>query len=273
MKFEKNSPLIQLPSLTIAISTVAENLSKFIRTFKFSNLINADEVIIVIQGVVSKEEISKLSKNYIIIRDDKTGLSASRNIAIFRSSCDYIWFFDDDIILYKDSISALKKKIAKNKMDLYTIRMNYSDNNLPYKIYSDRLNMLRRDSLRVSSVELIASKKFLLINNITFNENLGLGTNFPSCEENIFYLDIYDNKANIVHIDDYLISHHYVNRKKSHFSNPSILFAKGIFCKRYGGVFGFMILIYFAFKSMSVDINIRLLIQLFKGYVHGKKYI
>ena len=151
--------------------------------------------------------------------------------------------------------------------------MNYENTETPYKRYSNRVGIKRMHSLKVSSVELIASRQFLNDKNIKFNKNIGLGTIYPSSEENIFYLDAFDNNAKINHINEYLIAHPYIDRKKNHFSNPNILFAKGIFCKRYGGFFGFIILLYFAFKVFSVSINLKLLIHLLNGYFDGKKYI
>ena len=273
MKLENSNLVNELPSITISISTISKNLFKFIKTFNFSNLVHANEVIIIVQGEIFDEEIYKIDKKFIIIQDENIGISNSRNIAISNASCDYIWFLDDDIIMYKNSILSLKKHIAKNLSDIYTVRMNYENTETPYKRYSNRVSIKRMDSLKVSSVELIVSRQFLNDKNIKFNKNIGLGTMYPSSEENIFYLDAFDNNAKINHIAEYLIAHQYIDRKKNHFSNPNILFAKGIFCKRYGGVFGFIILLYFAFKVFSVSINLKLLIHLLNGYFDGRKYI
>ena len=273
MKLENSNLVNELPSITVSISTISKNLYKFIKTFNFSNLVHANEVIIIVQGEIFDEEIYKIDKKFIIIQDENIGISNSRNIAISNASCDYIWFLDDDITIYKNSILLLKKHIAKNLSDIYTVRMNYENTEIPYKRYSNRINIKRIDSLKVSSVELIASTQFLNDKNIKFNKNIGLGTMYPSSEENIFYLDAFDNNAKINHITEYLIAHPYIDRKKNHFSNPNILFAKGVFCRRYGGVFGFIILLYFAFKVFSVSINLKLLIHLLNGYFDGRKYI
>ena len=273
MKINNFKFVNQQPSITIGISTITENLSRFIKTFNFSNLVHANEIIIIVQGEILDEEIYNIDKNFIIIQDENIGISNSRNIVIAKASCDYIWFLDDDIKIYKNSILSLKNHIAKNMSDLYTIRMNYKNNTIPYKTYRNRINLKKRDSLKVSSVELIASKQFLNDKNIKFNKNIGLGTKYPSSEENIFYLDFFDNNAQINHINEYLIAHPYIDRKKNHFSNPNILFAKGIFCKRYGGVFGVIILLYFTFKILSISLNYKLIVCLLNGYYKGRKYI
>ena len=55
------------PSLAVIISTIEENLDSFITHFSFKNLKNADEVIIVIQGLKEKSVIPELSSFKIII--------------------------------------------------------------------------------------------------------------------------------------------------------------------------------------------------------------
>ena len=95
------------PSLTIVISTVEENLESFKRNFQFKNLNNADEVIIVIQGVKKKRIYLELS-SFIVVNDKNYGLSRSRNIGIENSSSDFIWFLDDDVTLIENGIDKIK---------------------------------------------------------------------------------------------------------------------------------------------------------------------
>ena len=57
MKLENSNPVNELPSITISISTVSKNLFKFIKTFNFSNLVHATEVIIIVQGEIFDKEI------------------------------------------------------------------------------------------------------------------------------------------------------------------------------------------------------------------------
>ena len=122
------------PSLAVIISTIEENLNRFITNFSFKNLKNADEVIIVIQGLKEKSVIPELS-SYKVISDENYGLSISRNIGIKNSSCDFIWFLDDDVVLIEDSIDKLKSHLEINySFDLHTVRMKYLDG-IPYKNY------------------------------------------------------------------------------------------------------------------------------------------
>ncbi|MDG1224472.1 MAG: hypothetical protein P8O00_07815, partial [Candidatus Marinimicrobia bacterium] len=52
----------------------------------------------------------------------------------------------------------------------------------------------------------------------------------------------------------------------AHFSNISILKAKGMFCVRYGGLLGFLIFIYYLVKCIQISKNYKLSLALFKGY-------
>ena len=64
------------PSLAVIISTIEQNLNSFITNFSFKNLKNADEVIIVIQGLKEKSVIPELS-SFKVINDENYGLSSS----------------------------------------------------------------------------------------------------------------------------------------------------------------------------------------------------
>ena len=253
------------PSITVAISTIAVNVDRFISSFFFLPLIDADEVIIVIQGMKDKVSQPKL-KDYTIIYDDQYGLSRSRNIAIENSECDFIWFLDDDVLLMTDCVKKIKKNLAlNNNPALQTVRMKYLDGK-PYKNYTKKKILGRIGSLRVSSVELVVSKNFLLKNHIRFNENLGLGSRFPSVEENIFFLDVFDKGGLVLHFPEFLLKHEFIDRKAMHFSNSAILKAKGMFCSRYGGFIGFLIFTYYLIKCMIVSGRLKLMLSLYQGY-------
>ena len=259
-------------SITVSISTIAKNLDRFCSSFSFQPLEAADEVIIIIQGMKDKTSQPKL-KDYTIIYDDQLGLSRSRNIAIEKSKCDFIWFLDDDVVLNSNCIINLKKYLEFNKyVSLFTVRMSFLDDS-PYKNYTNKKILGRLGSLKVSSVELVVAKEFVLKNNIRFNEGLGLGSKFPSTEENVFYLDIFDKDGLIIHFPEFLLKHEFINRKEAHFSNISILKAKGMFCFRYGGILGFLIFIYYLVKCILISKSYKLSLALYKGYKNSEGVI
>ena len=260
------------PTITIAISTIAKNFETFINNFQFSSCLDADEVIIIIQGKVDKSKTNKLNKNFIVILDDGIGVSRSRNIGILNASSDYIWFMDDDISLNHNAIPTIKKYMLECKVDIFTIRTLCLNTGTPYKVYPNKDKLTRLNIIGISSVEIIASRQMLINSKVTFNESMGLGTNYPSCEENIFLLDSFDLGACLIHIPEFLQKHPQVNFKND-FIDKNTLFAKGIFCNRYNGMTGLLLMLYWVVKSLWSGSPIRHSINLIYGYKSARKIL
>ena len=257
------------PTLSIVISTIDKNFEKFVKNFQFGKLKNADEVIVIVQGAGKLLHHSELASFNVIV-EKSYGLSLSRNIGIENSSSDFIWFLDDDVYLFDYSIDKIKDHLSRNpSIDLHTIRLECF-NNKPYKKYPNKHSLNRINALGISSVELIVSKEFVIKNNVRFNKNLGLGSKFPSTEENIFFLDLFDKGGLVSHYPEFLLKHEYIDRKISHFKNEFILKAKGAFCRKYGGLTGFLILGYYSLKCLFVSRNFLIMLNLFFGYVHAQ---
>ena len=255
------------PSITIAISTIACNFESFISIFNFSSLSDADEVIIVIQGESDNLFLDKLEQKYIVIIDKGLGVSRSRNLALERSQSDFIWFMDDDVIIKENAIMKVKQYIEEGTADIYTVRTMCGEINHPYKNYSNKTRLKRRDIVSISTIEIIASRQYIIDSQVKFNASMGLGTKFPSCEENIFLLDLFDLGAEIQHIPEYVQNHPYINRTIS-FSNPDILFAKGVFCKRYNGLMGVLLLLFWLIRASWNGARFRDSFQLVAGYLY-----
>ena len=256
---------IILPTITVAISTIAENMGRFLNNFPFESLRDADEVLIIIQGILDSKPM-EFSNKYTIIEDNSKGVSRSRNIGLLHANCDYIWFMDDDILLNNDAIITVKNYILKYNADIFTVRMQTFDRDAPYKNYPNKHILDRGDIINISTVEIIASRGFILESKVRFNESLGLGTKYPSCEENIFLLDLFDLGAEMIHIPEYVQKHPFVNRRTMHFTDPNILFAKGVFCKRYNGFMGIILMFLWICKSLICGANFKDSINLVYGY-------
>lgn len=260
------------PSITIAISTIACNFESFISIFNFSSLSDADEVIIVIQGESDNLLLDKLEQKYIVIIDKGLGVSRSRNLALERSQSDFIWFMDDDVIIKENAILKVKKYMEEGTADIYTVRTMCATTNNPYKNYSNKMRLKRRDIVSISTIEIIASRQYIINSQVKFNASMGLGTKFPSCEENVFLLDLFDLGAEIQHIPEYVQIHPHINRTLA-FTNPATLFAKGVFCKRYNGIMGAFLLLFWMIKASWNGARFRDSIQLVSGYLSGNKIL
>jgi glycosyltransferase involved in cell wall biosynthesis len=254
-----------ITTLSIAISTVSHNFDKFINQFKFENLNQADEVLVIIQGSSSIDIPKGFNDKYKIIKEPGYGLSRSRNKAIMSSTCDYIWFLDDDISIDENSIPMIKAAMEGKSHEVFSTRMFIDANLTLYKNYPKEGLLSKKDIISISSVEIIVFRQFLLKHNLYFNINFGLGTQYPSCEENIFLLDLYKNGASIYHLPISPHRHPYVDRTKD-FTRPGVLFAKGVFCNRFGGALGLILVFWWIIRSFYYSKSIRLSKYLLKGY-------
>jgi hypothetical protein len=78
-------------------------------------------------------------------------------------------------------------------------------------------------------------------------------------------LDLFDLGAEIIHIPEYVQKHPKVDRAEL-FTNSNILFAKGVFCKRYNGFMGIILMFLWMCKSLIYGANFRDSFNLVHGY-------
>ena len=169
------------------------------------------------------------------------------------------------------SYNPERKRILQTYKDNGKVHEVFQINH-PYKNYSNKTRLKRRDIVSISTIEIIASRQYIIDSQVRFNASMGLGTKFPSCEENIFLLDLFDLGAEIQHIPEYVQNHPYINRTFS-FLNPDILFAKGVFCKRYNGVMGVLLLLFWLIRASWNGAGFRDSFQLVSGYLYGNKIL
>lgn len=252
--------------LTLAISTVFQNLDAALRVFEgLSERYSSDvELLIVCQNDLgySHQTISDGVKIYYL---QGKGLSKSRNYAIQKSSGKYIWFLDDDVIL-KDKFIDEFIAGSFSTFDIIFAKIYCSDADSPYKKYS-RERLKRHDMLRVSSIEIIASRCFLSSHNVTFDECLGLGAKYPSGEENIFLLNCFDKGGRFLDVDDYCIYHPCLEEKREPkflWSKQGYAYSKYNVAKSLGGVLGIAYAVKTLSKAMIAGVSLFHVFQFFK---------
>lgn len=114
----------------------------------------------------------------------KKGLSHSRNIGLQYASGDYILLGDDDATYDSNVLNIAQSYLDKfdfisggvyepgtNKLTNYT------------KVKENKIIKRYNFCKLITSISIIVSKKLIDKNRIRFDENLGLGTDFSSCEE------------------------------------------------------------------------------------------
>lgn len=190
------------------------------------------EVICAIQG--NFEAVNDLLLKYSfpikVLHLNRRGLSFARNEALKLVSkyAKFVTLSDDDcwypphtvdrvLELGKDFNGCLCFQIFDPKIKEY------------YKHYNVAFdgNVSSRKSLKVSSIEIFISKE-IIDTEIRFDERFGLGTNYPSGEENIFLFDIIKKGGTIKYFPEIIVFHLKPNWKNKEyiFKGKGALFAR-----------------------------------------------
>ena len=230
-------------TFSIIISALGVNLHKINHWISSEILEKIDDFIIVVQDSSGyNQEINNLKDlGCKVIIDNKLGLSRSRNLGIDACESYFFWILDDDVYTDLSMIDIILKTILSHKADIYGFRIAKDKNKNLYKKYSDRKNIDRLHSLKLSSIELVVSNNFIKNKLIRFNENFGLGSKYPNCEENLFLLDCFDKGAQIIHIPEIIVIHSNLGSGYLKIDNNALI-AKGYVCRKLGLIGFFVIL-------------------------------
>ena len=258
-------------SLTIIISALGKNLYK-IDNWISSDILNAvNEIIIVVQKPENFEPEIKKLKNIgcKVFIDNQLGLSRSRNIGIRNCKSDFFWILDDDIYTNLNMIESILDQIKFNQADIYTFRIaKDKTGNIMYKKYSNNPKVSKLRLLQTSSIELIVSKKIINKYNIFFNENFGLGSKYPMCEENLFLLDYYQKNIKIIHIPKVIVVHEDIGSGYAPINNNSLI-AKGYVCQKFG-LIGLLVILRWYFRIIIKYQKFSSIRYFLKGYLIKK---
>ena len=176
--------------ITIAISTTSKKFDQIILPYRDKEV----NYLIIVQGVMNEKSIETPSQlkhrgdaNFIYCSE--LGLSKSRNIAIDRSTGDYLQFMDDDVAINVSGIKSLVTYMKENQCHIATGTYITTSGLVPkkYRVSPFRHNFFT--AAHVSSIEICVHRKFILTKSIYFDSNFGLGSKLPSGEEFIFITD------------------------------------------------------------------------------------
>ena len=255
-------------NLAIIISALGKNL------YKINNWISADilntvnEIIIVVQKSENFEAEIKKLKNIgcKVFIDNQLGLSRSRNIGIKNCESDFFWILDDDVYTNLNMIESILDQIKSNKADIYTFRISRNKRcDIMYKKYSNNPKVSKLRLLKISSIELIVSKKIINKYNIFFNESFGLGSKYPMCEENLFLLDYYQKNIKIIHIPKVIVVHENFGSGYAPIDNNSLI-AKGYVCQKFG-LIGLLVILRWYFRIIIKYQKFSSIRYFLKGYL------
>lgn len=197
-----------IPVSIIMVVNGQESLSSIL------NMVNNDKIELVIldndkedNSTINVEELSKEYQNINLIKlkDNKVNLANIRNIGIKESNGKYILFIDSkdeinvdnllEIVEYanKQDLDAVKcpiKVVKDNKVDFHDLMSGDNKNQLEIV----RMVMARQNT----TLDLILKRKFLIKNNVSFNEKCNFGI------KTLFYADFFEHKPKIEYYNSYI---------------------------------------------------------------------
>jgi len=252
--------------LEIAISTNKKNIDFLINRIK-GQIFNPYIIFTIIWQTEYKNKNEEWIKDNIrVIKSNEYGLSKSRNKAIESAKGDILLFSDDDIYyeanIY-DTITMAYKTLPD--ADIITFKA-YTANKKPFKKYPNKYfkhNIL--SIMHVSSWEISCKPKRIKEVGLKFNELFGLGSVFPSAEENLFLLDALRKGLNIYFYPEFIVTHP-SSKTSSHNFSPKILKSKGAFFYEVFGKLSYLLIPIFALKKINIEPNIfKSMFYMFKG--------
>lgn len=241
---------------------------------KLSKGLGEISVVILSQG----EEVDSMDFPFdgvTLVKSKSLGLSRSRNALIKYLHGEYIWLVDDDVVINGLCLDVVMSKLhGPDNPDVLIGRIECSDTEKCeyYKNYKARRGLA--GLLKTSSIELIMNKDFIVRNNITYNEILGLGAKYPCGEENYFLVECWINKARVFFYDETFIYHPCSEKGLSnlkYFSTKNHLMSRVLLTKKLPLRFS----IFYAFKILIILIikkrDIKMALFFIKALLRGKK--
>ncbi|WP_373117852.1 glycosyltransferase family 2 protein [Holdemania massiliensis] len=124
----------------------------------------------------------KMFSNYKVIRQVNKGLASARNIGLKQITSEYVIFVDSDDVVHKDFLKTLRDNMRKND-DMSICSFSYIKEQRSELLHVTRANIIElttEDFLRsylyrdksLLVVSILFRRKFLIANNLFFNENM-----------------------------------------------------------------------------------------------------
>ncbi len=229
------------------------------------------DVLVVNQNCPENKTEFTLEKgiNARVISTPEKGLSRSRNMLINNAQGDVLIIGDDDVEYldgYREVIENAYKKYED--ADIIIFRFTNEKGKETRARFIQDVKVTMQNVSKFASVEITLKRENVLKSGIAFNNKIGLGTDFPSGEENAFIADAIRAGLKVYHVpvticvaeeavkinDSYDVTKYLedkgasfyciyksafplyalafiVLKKKSHFKNISVLKGFSLMCK------------------------------------------
>lgn len=183
-------------SVTVLLSTV-NNTKNIIKSAN----IKTDAIIINQTDYFCKDIIFNDDHKICWYNFDERGVGLSRNNAISRVTSDYAIIVDDDIVLFDDYESEIKKWFAKlPKADV--LIFNLESKNELIKITKKVKCINKLNFYNYGATRIVFKTKVISMKGVYFNQNFGGGTPFSCGEDTLFLNELLNKKVKIYAVPD-----------------------------------------------------------------------
>lgn len=161
------------------------------------------DALVVNQNCPEGEDTLSLSNGVSVrvISTSEKGLSRSRNKLLENADGDILIIGDDDVEYLDGYIEAIQGAYEKyTDADIIVFRFTHEKGKETRLRYTQDIKMSMQNISRAASVEITFKRKSIVDAGVCFNNNIGLGTPFPSGEENAFLGDALRAGLNIYHV-------------------------------------------------------------------------
>lgn len=266
------------PTLTLAVCTLEADLKRAEAVFAGLAPTPGVEYLILAQGGTNpgrRHYTNTAGARISVVTSASRGLSRNRNLALAEASGDRIWFLDNDIEVTNSDIARLLYEIENHTADIHVCRIRCSDCEGEYKDYSRSRNGLL-GLLRVSSIEIIADRHRLSDNGIGFNEHVGLGTAYPSGEENLLLIHAWRARFRFHFSAAALVAHPCLieeRQPRQAWHHLGILRSKGIIARQIGGWRGLALCLWWGARALQYTGSAMAPLRILAGFLSDAKRI
>ena len=171
--------------------------------FSFLENLKLQESCLVVNQKCDEKELSfKVGDNGArILCTPEIGLSRSRNMLIKNATGDVCIMGDDDVEYLPGYLEAVKEAYEQlPKADIIAFRFTHEKGRETRARYSKIKRLRLWNISKVASVEITFKRESIINAGLSFNNEIGLGTSFPSSEENAFLADALRAGLRIYHV-------------------------------------------------------------------------
>lgn len=186
-------------SIEVLISTVDRENLDFLKKMSLST----DAVVVNQNNHLEGTDVHNLAELEVnVINSLDRGLSKSRNLAIKYATADICLIADDDMKYhsdYKDQVLRAYQEYPEADIIAFQVkRTGNADRTKKFRSKMSWENYVT--SMKISSVEITFKRESIVNSGLSFNPNIGAGTEFSNGEENVFLYDALRKGCKILYL-------------------------------------------------------------------------